>query len=254
MCHTAGWDGYPDRRLQTVWFYRTEPCSELQHCWRHLSDAWSSIWETPACLRLLCPRGPSCKNIIEHYYSSYLSAPEFSKVYLVTGGRNRTTSRMSSTEILVAGSTFWVESSPLPSPRVGLRGVNIGGDFYVIGGEYIPCMVWLLVYCQCRVHTFGLLQAVIMQVGSPQVSLIRNLKIFSSTRWKRVCGKRLGSSKLEDTSMLYLSLVWKISRISVNDHWGSLVTWSGNKKSVVESLLSMANVSYSMLFWWGSCH
>ena len=149
MCHTAGWDGYPDRRLQTVWFYRTEPCLELQHCWRHLSDAWSSVWETPACLRLLCPRGPSCKNIIEHYSSQTSHAPEFYKVYLVTGGRNRTTSRMSSTEILVAGSTFWVESSPLPSPRVGLRGVNIGGDFYVIGGEYIQSMVLWLVFCQC---------------------------------------------------------------------------------------------------------
>ena len=93
-----------------------------------------------ACV-LLCPRGPSCKNIIEHYSSQTSHAPEFYKVYLVSGGRNRTTSRMSSTEILVAGSTFWVESSPLPSPRVGLRGVNIGGDFYVIGGEYIQSMV-----------------------------------------------------------------------------------------------------------------
>ena len=68
------------------------------------------------------------------------------KVYLVTGGilpQNdpfAPTIRLSSTELLVSGSSHWVETGPLPSPRSVVRGVTIENIFYLTG-ECIMCNV-----------------------------------------------------------------------------------------------------------------
>ena len=61
------------------------------------------------------------------------------KVYLVTGGilpQNdpfAPTIRLSSTELLVSGSSHWVETGALPSPRSVVRGVTVGNIFYLTG-------------------------------------------------------------------------------------------------------------------------
>ena len=38
-----------------------------------------------------------------------------------------------STETLTAGSSEWVEAGALPSAMVGLRGVTLNNQFYVLG-------------------------------------------------------------------------------------------------------------------------
>ena len=59
------------------------------------------------------------------------------QVYIVSGGDGRTlgvnTGAIASTELLVAGSSSWVETGALPSPRTVLRGVTMGQQFYVTG-------------------------------------------------------------------------------------------------------------------------
>ena len=68
------------------------------------------------------------------------------KVYLVTGGilpQNdpfAPTIDLSSTELLVTGSSHWVETGALPSPRSVVRGVTVGNIFYLTG-EIIICNV-----------------------------------------------------------------------------------------------------------------
>ena len=53
------------------------------------------------------------------------------QVYIVTGGWND--GSLSSTEILLAGSSEWVEAGALPSARGRLSGVTIENQFYVLG-------------------------------------------------------------------------------------------------------------------------
>ena len=50
------------------------------------------------------------------------------QVYIVTGGGD-----LSSTETWTRGSTAWTPAADLPSPRLALKGVSIGGQFLVTG-------------------------------------------------------------------------------------------------------------------------
>ena len=57
------------------------------------------------------------------------------QVYLVTGGQNHRSGAQfyhSSTETLAPGASRWVEGGPLPSTRMGLRGVTVWG-----GGQFL---------------------------------------------------------------------------------------------------------------------
>ena len=56
------------------------------------------------------------------------------QVYIVTGG-SAGFSSLSSTEILTAGSSEWVEAGALPSAMAALRGVTltIDNQFYALG-------------------------------------------------------------------------------------------------------------------------
>ena len=56
------------------------------------------------------------------------------QVYIVTGGSDYPDD-ISSTEVLTLGTSAWQQTGHLPSPRSGLRGVSIGGDFLVTGEE-----------------------------------------------------------------------------------------------------------------------
>ena len=53
-------------------------------------------------------------------------------MYIVTGGLRRS-DRLSSTETWTRGSSAWTLAADLPSPRGGLAGVSIGGNFIVTG-------------------------------------------------------------------------------------------------------------------------
>ena len=53
------------------------------------------------------------------------------QVYIVTGGWND--GSLSSTEILLAGSSEWQFAGTLPSARGRLSGVTIENQFYVLG-------------------------------------------------------------------------------------------------------------------------
>ena len=69
------------------------------------------------------------------------------QVYIVTGGYNTgsflffstgsssssVSSYFSSTETLTAGSSEWEAAGALPSAMVGLRGVTLNNQFYVLG-------------------------------------------------------------------------------------------------------------------------
>ena len=59
------------------------------------------------------------------------------QVYIVTGGRIAIDidSYLSSTEVLIPGTSAWQETGHLPSPRYELAGVSIGGNFIVTGGR-----------------------------------------------------------------------------------------------------------------------
>ena len=68
--------------------------------------------------------------------STYMKSTVFGnvflvQVYIVTGGWND--GSLSSTEILLAGSSEWVEAGALPSARGRLSGVTIENQFYVLG-------------------------------------------------------------------------------------------------------------------------
>ena len=57
------------------------------------------------------------------------------QVYIVTGGYDYIDypTYFSSTETLTAGSSEWVEAGALPSAMVGLSGVTLNNQFYVLG-------------------------------------------------------------------------------------------------------------------------
>ena len=58
------------------------------------------------------------------------------QVYIVSGGYRDDDDGsypLSSTETWTRGSSAWTPAADLPSPRYGLRGVSIGGQFLIIG-------------------------------------------------------------------------------------------------------------------------
>ena len=55
------------------------------------------------------------------------------QTFLVAGGYN--TGPISSTELLVETATAWVLAGQLPTPRNGLRGLNINGRILMTGGK-----------------------------------------------------------------------------------------------------------------------
>ena len=55
------------------------------------------------------------------------------QVYIVTGGYD--SGYVSSTEVLTPGTSAWQQTGHLPSPRAGLGGVTIGGNFLVTGEQ-----------------------------------------------------------------------------------------------------------------------
>ena len=72
---------------------------------------------------------------------------------LVTGGYSND-EFISSTELLEDGSSEWVEASPLPLPRGGLRGVNIGNKLFVTG-QLHPIKVHIIVAYLFQLPTAG---------------------------------------------------------------------------------------------------
>ena len=54
---------------------------------------------------------------------------------LVTGGNDGSHDSLSSTELLVGTASAWVFTGELPSPRGGLRGVNIENKVLMTGGN-----------------------------------------------------------------------------------------------------------------------
>ena len=79
------------------------------------------------------------------------------QVFIVTGGNHRPPQLLSSTETWTRGSSAWTSAADLPSPRVGMAGVTIGSNFFVIGeqtqtqGVVFNAMLWLLCTVQYRV-------------------------------------------------------------------------------------------------------
>ena len=62
------------------------------------------------------------------------------QVFIVSGGYGdgggiMSSSHLSSTEIWTRGSLAWTPAADLPSPRQGLAGVSIDGDFLVTGEQ-----------------------------------------------------------------------------------------------------------------------
>ena len=55
------------------------------------------------------------------------------QVLLVAGGRDNNFNRISSTEVLTKDSSGWTLSTPLPRAVEVVRGVNVGGMFYITG-------------------------------------------------------------------------------------------------------------------------
>ena len=76
----------------------------------------------------------------------------------MTGGKSEPSQTLSSTSLLTAGSSAWVEAAPLPSARSELRAVTVplsgGGHRVIVTGTYTPCMslvsFWLLSAKQTR--------------------------------------------------------------------------------------------------------
>merc|ERR1711913_177554 len=59
------------------------------------------------------------------------------QVFMVAGGYAREGfdySLTASTEVLTSGADTWVLSTPLPSPRKGLRGVTVDNNIFMTGG------------------------------------------------------------------------------------------------------------------------
>ena len=67
------------------------------------------------------------------------------QVYVVTGGKTALQdSILSSTEVLTRGTSAWQRTGHLPSPRRNLRGVSIGGNFLVTGGQWYGEVIVIL--------------------------------------------------------------------------------------------------------------
>ena len=56
------------------------------------------------------------------------------QVYIVSGGYTGS-NLLSSTETWTQGSSAWTLAANLPSPRYGLAGVTMGGQFLVTGEQ-----------------------------------------------------------------------------------------------------------------------
>ena len=55
------------------------------------------------------------------------------QVFVVTGGKDSAGNTLSSTETLTPGASQWQFVGQLPSARKAMRGVSIGGSFFVTG-------------------------------------------------------------------------------------------------------------------------
>ena len=81
------------------------------------------------------------------------------KVYLVTGGMDSATNTLSSTEILVHGSSSWTNSAPLPTPRQALVGATLNNKIVMTGIHYYTIFEhWAIFY----IHLFSLLSFFIL--------------------------------------------------------------------------------------------
>jgi len=73
-----------------------------------------------------------------HACGTYTDHANGLKMLIVTGGRSAADPQLflSSTEVMdYTGSGSWRKAGLLPTAKSGLRGVSIGEDFYVTGGE-----------------------------------------------------------------------------------------------------------------------
>ena len=58
------------------------------------------------------------------------------QVFIVSGGISLLSPvPLTSTETWTRGSSAWTPAADLPSPRVGMAGVTIGSNFFVIGEQ-----------------------------------------------------------------------------------------------------------------------
>ena len=55
------------------------------------------------------------------------------QVYVVTGGKDSVGNTLSSTETLTPGASHWQFAGQLPSARKAMRGISLGGSFFVTG-------------------------------------------------------------------------------------------------------------------------
>lgn len=65
---------------------------------------------------------------------SFYQNQDGTKTILVSGGRTESGQASSSTEVLTEGSPHWTTVGSLPSPRSGLRGINIDNTVFITGG------------------------------------------------------------------------------------------------------------------------
>ena len=59
---------------------------------------------------------------------------------LVTGGANKFDDRLDTTEVLEAGTYYWILTAPLPSARYGLRAAVLDNKIFLFG-ETILCYI-----------------------------------------------------------------------------------------------------------------
>ena len=55
------------------------------------------------------------------------------QTYLVSGGKNKNSDLLSSTELLVETASAWLYTGELPSPRIGLSMANIDNRVLMTG-------------------------------------------------------------------------------------------------------------------------
>ena len=107
----------------------------------------------------------------------------------MSGGDGRTlgvnTGAIASTELLVAGSSSWVETGALPSPRTVLRGVTMGQQFYVTGNAVSAVCV------------LGITRDCFQAAAAVRVLLM----MFSGTMPSKVHGSRHRSFSKHDMDM-----------------------------------------------------
>jgi len=80
---------------------------------------------------------PSMLVARQHHGCGSFFRPNGDLVYMVAGGNARNGfdySVTASTEMLTLGADTWVLATPLPSPRLGLRGVNLDNTVFMTGG------------------------------------------------------------------------------------------------------------------------